>query len=120
MYALCLACTVPANLAAAAFLGHLALGQIIGVLRNRTTLSPGDGKYDVGLARNVRMVFGEQPLLWPIPTTPHITTSDGYTWPLNPNHRIGGGRSRSAVASRDAEAGGTHQARRRPHTRQPR
>ena len=91
VYALCLTATVPANLLACGFLGHLALGQLIATLKNRTTLSPGDAKYDVGMSRNVRMVFGEETLLWALPTRPHILASDGYSWPLNPNHRTGGG-----------------------------
>ena len=87
-YALLLTLTVPANLIATAVLGHLSWDHLRLVARNRTTLAPNDSRYDVGFSQNIRQVFGEQPLLWPLPTTPDIATTDGYTYPLNPSYRV--------------------------------
>ena len=87
-YAVLLTLTVPANLIAAAVLGHLSWDHLQLVARNRTTLAPNDSRYDVGFSRNIRQVFGEQQLLWPLPTTPDIATTDGYTYPLNPSYRV--------------------------------
>ena len=66
-YTLLLLLTVPANAAAAVWLSSMAAEQVYLVARNRTTLDPRDRRYDVGLARNVRQVFGDAPWLWLLP-----------------------------------------------------
>lgn len=95
-YAVLLVVSVPANLATGAMLGLIAFEQLENVLRNRTTLEPRQTKYDVGALANWRQVFGDRPLTWLLPTVPRLSAADGYSWPHNPEHRIGGGRARDA------------------------
>lgn len=89
LYAVLLTGTVPANLLATAFLSSLAIEQVRLISKNRTTLDPANAAYDLGLVRNWKQWFGEQPLLWPLPV-PAGVASDGYEWPLNPQRRLGG------------------------------
>ena len=77
----------------------MAVEHLLNVAFNRTTLAPTDRKYDLGLAGNVRQVFGDSALLWPLPTVPRGMSTDGYSWPLNPKYRVGG------VAPRRKRAG---------------
>ena len=88
LYGLLLLASVPANVATALFLGHLALHNVVNVLRNRTTLEPGPSKYDMGAARNWQQVFGDAPWTWLLPMTPVLSAADGYYWPVNPAHRV--------------------------------
>ena len=92
-YATLLTLTVPANILGAILLGLMATEQMTNVMRNATTLEPDETRYNVGMSRNWRQVFGDQPMLWALPTTPNVRAeTDGYSWPLNPSLRVGGSR----------------------------
>ena len=114
-YAALLMLSVPANLAAAAMLGTITYEQLDNALKNRTTLGQGilERQYDVGARRNWCQVFGDDALLWLLPTTPRITSSDGYTWPLNPEHRVGGRGGGATASWEQSDDGGSRRPRKR-------
>ena len=73
------------NAAASWFLGDLGLRAMSHALRNRVLLSPDDDRYDVGLLKNIRSVFGESPAFWLLPIPGTASSGDGLSFPLNPS-----------------------------------
>lgn len=104
-YALLLTLTVPANLLAALLLAWLSIEQVQLAARNRTTLEPTDGRYDMGLAANLRQIFGANALYWWLPTRAELPDGNGYSWPLNPSYRVRTRRSCNRRAHGRAAAG---------------
>lgn len=76
------------NFAAMCFLGDLGGRAVSHALRNRVLLSPDDDRYDVGLWKNIRAVFGDVAALWLLPLPGTASSGDGLSFPLNPHSKF--------------------------------